>query len=393
LNIGQFSSAENDVNVLINTSIELVTSISQTCSTLAQQEQRIIIENTIGSVVIENNLFEQVLNLFQTCLQTSISNSEALQAIVLKLQQDSSATSQGLSEWALVAILALLIGAPTVGALVIGKEILDYMFPILLIAGVVMIIVYYYTKKQSIPIKAYSTFIENTPACLSVPTTQNPVFDFKTVESAGNYCMNKSDCMAYDWKGLNITQSGNYSFVDPPQSKFYTSVSSDCRTSITEDNVNMIRSPSIHVGEGSPPAQITGLHSGDCWIDTKTSNWYQLVNNWILKDVLVKNSFTKLTIQDKQPDSTQTGIIGEIVIVYTETDPGNFKIYSYDGTWQIKQPVTGPGFFSDSPSVVNASGIKEKIGTDWLLYGGIGAIIVGAGGTVINAIVKSKKKA
>lgn len=392
LNLGQYSQASNDLDIFVQTSIELTTEISQYCAEMVKQEQVIRIEHTIGSVIIENNLFEQVATLFENCLQTSISNSEALQAIILKLTQDSSATSQGISEWAIVAIMALVIGAPTVGAIAIGKDILKFLFPIMLIAGVVMLIIYYATKKQVMVMKAYSTFIENAPGCLAAPYHPKPSLEFGSAEAAGNNCNNSQDCVAFDWKGLNVTDTGSWTLTNPPETRFFTSVSSDCRSDVTNDNVNTLRAPVIFSGLNPPPSSLPGVIKGDCWIDTTTSKWYQLVLNWNSKDSIVKDPFSKLTIQ-KQAPSTQPGVSGEFVISYTEDTPDYFYVFAYDAPsqkWINHDTVPGPGLFAYSPPVINGSGFKEKSGTDWLFYGGIAASIVGLGGTILNMFAPNR---
>lgn len=390
LNLGQFSYAENDMNIFIQTSIELATEISQSCAEMAKQEQKIVIEHVKGSVVIENNVFEQMANLMETCLQTSISNSNALQSIILKLTQDSSATSQGLSEWALVAVLAILVGAPTIAVTVIGKDVLNYLFPIMMVAGVVMVIIYYATKKQSMPVKAYSSFIDKTPSCLADPSHPPPKLTYTTAEAAGNFCQQDPTCAAFDWKGIDITNTGSYTPVNPPETRIYKSVSSDCRTKIGEDNVNMLRAPVVFFGASTPPSSIQGLLKGDVWIDTRTSAWHQLITAWASKGTIIPDHFTKLTIQKTDP-TTQSGIDGEYVISYTEDDPEYFNIYAQqNGRWNYKAAVRGPGMFAAAPPITNASGVKEDTGKLWLLYGGIGAAILGLGGTIVTTVYGSK---
>lgn len=395
LNLGQFSDAENDMNIFIKTSIDLTNEISQTCAAMAKQEQEIYIQYVEGSVVIKNNLFEQIADIMSNCLQTSISNSDALQSIILKLTQDSSATSQGISEWAIVAIAAVLVGAPTIGAVVIGKQILNYLFPLIMVAGVVMIIVYYYTKTPNMPMKAYSTFIENTPGCLAQPASPTPVLTYKTAEEAGNYCSKSTDCRAFDWKGLDISETGSYKLTVPPVSKFYTSVSDGCRSDIETDNVNMLRAPVMYFGSGAPPQNIPGLLKGDCWINTDNAMWYQLNLNWEQKDYITKDKFSKLTVQ-KDPPTSQTGAPGEYVVQYSQDSPDYFYIYTqsslYNSPWFNHGSAPGPGLFASAPPVTNASGVKETNSKEWLLYGGIAAIVVGLGGTVVTLFIASKQQ-
>jgi len=393
LNLGQYSEASNDLDVFIQTSIELTTTISQSCAALASQEQKIIIEHVIGSVIIENNLFEQIADIFTNCIQTSISNSETLQAIILKLTQDSSATSQGLSPWVIVGILAVVLGVPTVGAAVVGKDILKYLFPIMMIAGVIMIIIYYYTQTPNFPIKAYSKFIENTPECLADPAHPNPLTSYESVATAADYCSKSADCAAFDWKALNITPTGSYTYVKPPQTKIYKSVSKSCRTSIGEDNANLIRAPVMYSGPTKPPDTIPNLTRGDIWIDTSNSFWYQLTLAWKQRGTIITSKFSKLTAQNKPPQQSQQGSDNDVVVVYDSEDPTAFNVYLYSSaTWNYKGTVDGPGYFAYSPDQINSSGVKEMAGTTWLLYGGGALVAVGLIGTIITTVSGNNKQ-
>jgi Lipid membrane protein of large eukaryotic DNA viruses len=393
LNLGQFSDAENDLNLFINVSIEITTRISQTCSEEISQNQEIIIEHTIGSVTIENNLFEQAADMFSTCIQTSISNSSAIQSIILKLQQDSSATSQGLSEWALIGLIAVVLGVPTAGAVFVGKDILKFLFPLMIIAGIVMVIVYYTTKKQTIPVKAYSTFIEKTSGCLPDPVHPTVLHEYESVNAAGDYCMKSSDCAAFDWKGLDISSTGSFTFVKPPETKFYKSVDSNCRSLIQDDNVDMVRTPVVYFGPGNPPDTLPNLIKGDVWLNTTTSIWYQLTTTWIPNDTLIPTSFSKITVQSQAPvGGQQSGVDNEYVIVYAPSDPSSFGIYKYDGDkkWKAQPDARGPGLFSFSPEVTNASGVKETSGQIWLLYGGGSIAVIGLLGTIVSIVYGNK---
>lgn len=390
INIGQYSEAINDLDVFIQTSIQLTSVISQQCSVLAAQEQEIIIEHTIGSVTIENNVFEQVANIFSNCIQTSINNSEALQSIILKLSQDASATSKGVSEWFIIGILAVVLGVPAIGTVILGKDILKFIFPVMIIVGIIMIFVYYYTKKSDVELKAYSKFIENTNACLSEPAHPKPFNSYASPESAADYCLKSNTCSGFDWKGLDISSSGSYSLVKPPQTKFYKSVSNNCRTSIQEDNSILLRSPVVYFGNGDPPNTIPNLIKGDVWINTLNSIWYQLKNNWEQKTPIISTSFSSLLIQTQPPLDSQKGNNNDKVVVYNTNNPNNFDIYTYKTKWISDGKVNGPGYYTNSPPVVNSSGIKENSGSTWVLYGGISLIIIGVLGTIVMMITNTK---
>jgi hypothetical protein len=392
LNLGQFSEADNDMNLLINTTIEITTKIGQECAVMAEQNQEIWVEHTIGSVTIENNLMEQMANVMESCIEDAVNNSQAIQDIILKLKQDSSATAEGLSAWVLVAMFGILIGVPVIGGVVGGKAVLQYLFPIMAVVGVILLMVYYFYYTEIIVMKAYSTFIENTDACLFEPP--KPIIDttFANAVTAGNHCMQDTSCVAFDWKALNVTNTGAYTNVIPPQTKFYTSVSNECMSDIKQDNVSMLRVPVVYVGAGPPPATIPNILDGDCYIDLTTSEWYQLKSNWFHNQAIIDVKFTKVSVGKTVPQATDPGNDGDFIIVYVQNAPEYFNTYKRDKIWTFYKQVSGPGLYAAAPAATNGSGFKVIHRTEWLLYSGIGAVVLGILGTII-VFVYGKKSA
>lgn len=395
LNLAQFSEAYNDLDLVIQTAINIVSTISQECSSLATQTQRITIVNTIGSVIIENNLFDQVESIFQSCIETAANNSAALQAVSEKIKQDSSATAQGISEWAAVAIVALFIGVPTIGAVVGGKAVLQYLFPILVIVGVVMLIVYYEWYTTVVSVKGYSKFIAQTPGCLAQPPGAKPDPSFASAEAAGTKCFNDPKCAAFDWQGIVVYSDGSYKLQTPPLTTFYTSVSGDCDTTIGTDNVQTLRSPVFFSGNGPPPATPpAGVLQGDCYVDLLTSKWYQLVGQWFDRGTaIVGRTFTKLTVSTVAPKTTDPGQDGEARIVVDPTNPMYLSNYGYtvstDG-WKYVDRSTGPGLFAAAPPVTNGSGFKKIVRKDWLWYTAVASVVIGLLGTAVTFYASSK---
>lgn len=394
LNLAQFSAAYNDLDLLIKTAINLTSSISQSCAVLAKQTQRITIINTIGTVRIENNLFDQVENIFQSCLESAINNSSALQSIIEKIKQDASATSQGISEWAAVAIVALIIGIPTAGAVVGGKYVLRYIFPLLVVAGIIAIIVYYAWSRTDIVMKAYSQFISESPGCQFEPPSAPRDPSYVSAEAAGARCMNDPKCVAFDWKGINVFTDGTYRLQTPPLTTFYTYVSNDCRNLIGTDNVQMLRSPKFYSGNGPPAPGMTGIIEGDCYVDLVTSRWYQLVGQWFDKGPAISGgkSFTKLTVSITVP-TTDPGQQGEYRIVVDPSNPIYLNIYAYNNSgWKFIEKTNGPGLYASAPPVTNGSGFKTILRKDWLFYSAIGSIVIGLLGTGITYYYSSKSQ-
>ena len=115
LNLGQFSDAQNTMNLLMEATINLLTTISQTCNAFSRQHQTIVVKRVSGNVYIQDNVFQQIYNMLQNCTEQAASNNRLLQDLSSKLSQTASAKSEGISGWILVALLAVFIGIPVVG--------------------------------------------------------------------------------------------------------------------------------------------------------------------------------------------------------------------------------------------------------------------------------------
>lgn len=379
LNIGQLSIASNLLDTLIQASIELVSKIGETCSTTANQFQQIYVKNVIGSVKIENNVQEQVTEILQNCIEKAVSANNVIQDVTTKLSQTASATSAGLSEWALIGLVAVLIGIPVAGGVIGGIAFFKYPFPVLLVLGVVMLIVYFYYTTNSMALDAYSQLIKNTPSCAATVSLENGEFD--TPERASISCLANANCAGFDWKGININSDGTYEILTNPQTTFYSRIQNNC--SVGKDNVKMVRAPVIFQGTGPPVGRPENSIKGDVYVDLLTAHWYQWDNTGSFqpKGTITHERFNNLRVSGIYPS---IDIIGENNDFYVYADPQNpefWHIYKYDDTalqrWvkQVKTP--GPGMFASAPSVTNVSGFKTVQYKNWLLYSGIIALIIG----------------
>lgn len=385
INLAQFSDATNDIEELINTCIEIVTNIEQTCSETMAESQTIIITHTRGSVRIENNLFEQVSSIFQSCIESATSNSNSFQSITAKLDQYSSSTAAGISEWALVGLLAVFIGIPTIGGVAMGKSVLKYLFPLMIVAGIIMIVLYYVLTKREISVKGYSSSIESTPLCYGeeLPTAEQ---SFKNIEDAAKWCIDNNQCVAFDWRIDSRDKT-------PMPTKFYKSVSEECQTLIREDNSVLLRKPELYTNQQSaspvPPIPIPASYkSGDVWINLNTSEIFQLKpsGEWYAIDKPITDPIFKIiSIGAVLP--TQPGI-NEYSVVFDPTPSILMTFYQYTGQvgnnkWKLIKRVKGLGYVAANTEQPNASGFIIETRKTWLLYGAVTAIVLGITGTFI----------
>ncbi len=410
LNLGQFSDAQNTMNLLMEGTINLLTTISQTCKAFSKQHQSIIVKRVSGNVYIQDNVFDQVYSMLQNCTEQAASNNKLFQDLSSKLSQTASAKSEGLSGWVLVAMLAAFIGIPVVGGVIGGKIFLKFIFPIILVAGIILIVLYYVRGKEIMKMVGFSSFIENTPICAASGEKAPPEAYANTVE-ASNACKSDDTCKAFDWKGIEIAQNGTYNVLTDPITKFYSNVSDKCKTAIKSDNVRILRYPMFFQGDldpnSDPTLEVEGVaKKGDVYLNTQTGEWYQKVIQWQPRGAVTTNSFNRLTWGYINPSIAQqegslynmdildSPVANDVYIYANQHNPAYLYLFRYDAQngWVQEQKLKGPGLVPDSPAVINSSGFKEIERTSWMLYSGIAAIVIGAIGSGAMFYLETKKE-
>jgi len=392
LNIGQFSEAENTMNLLMEATINLLTTISQTCKAFSRQHQTIVVKRVSGNVYIQDNIFQQMYNILQNCTEQAASNNTLIQDLSSKLSQTASAKSEGISGWILVALMAVFIGVPVIGGVVAGKAILKFIFPIILVAGIVLLVLYYTRGKQIMKQVGFSTFITNTPLCAA--KSIGDIQHYTNTVDASNACEADDTCQAFDWKGIDIAQNGTYTVLDKPVTRFYTSVSDNCKMAIKPDNVQLLRYPSFLQGDIDPNTNpvISDAKKGDVYLNTTTGLWFQKVIQWQPRGEIT-HSFNRIA-WGYNPPTIETPQENDVYAYALQHNPLNIYLYRYDtqNGWVQEQKIKGPGLIPDTPTIINASGFKEMERTVWMLYAGIAGVVIGAIGSGITLYITSTKE-
>lgn len=389
LNLGQYADAQNIMNTLIEATINLLTTIRQTCSAFSKQYQDIDVKRTAGNVYITDNVFDQVYNILQNCSEKAVADSELIQDLTNKLSQSASATSEGLSGWVLVALLATVLGLPIVGVMIGGTLFLKYLFPVILFIGIVLLVMYYVNvrAKEVMKLTGFSKFIKNTPSCLSIPMPSEPGLDSpdsqaKTSIEASNMCLKNANCKAFDWQGINVQNNGHFEVIAPITS-FYSSISDQCMKNIPPDHVLLLRSPVSFEGT-TEPNEVPTSKKGDIYLNTTNGMWYQLVIGWEPMGVLTRN-FNRISWVPPPVPLMEND-------VYVSRDPNNplyFYIHRFKANaWQQEQKIRGPGLVPSTPSIINTSGFKQLERPKWMLYAGIICVVVGMVGTGFTLLKK-----
>lgn len=389
LNLAQFTDASNTLNTLVAAEIRVLNEIYQSCLVEGQQFQEIVVERVAGNVFIQNNVFDQIYNVFEKCVQSTVLNNKTLQDAIEKFEQTSSSSAQGLSEWALVAGIAGLIGIPVVGAVVGGVVALKYLFPIMLIVGLVLVGVYYWRTTTEMQLTGYSSTISKTPACESLPPNPEPTPTFQTQKEAADACLKNSKCQAFDWVSGTVQQNGIFQPTLPPRTVFYDQVSKACQAAIKPDTSRVMYTPSLFSGPAIP-LSIPTAQEGDVFMDTDTTEWFQLIKDvWETKGILTRVPFREAAWGVKLPVISKDTKVSDVYFYTDQQNPVYFDVYraklDSDNTlkWVLDQKIPGPGLVPRAlpQENMNTSGFKTDQRNSWFLYVGIAAIIIGAGGT------------
>lgn len=396
LNIAQFADATNTVNLLMNTTINMLTTINQTCAALMSQRQEIIVKRVKGNVYIQDNVFNQVADIISYCTQNVVSNNSAMQDLKVKLDQTASATADGLSLWGIAILAAIVIGVPVIGGVIGGKAILKYIFPLVAVVGIVLLGLYFYWTKTDMKQLGFSTFIGSTPICVAKKLGESTT-EYDNVVDANAACFKNDTCVAFDWQGITVKPDGTYDPTVPPITTFYESISNGCSDNIKQDKIDIIHRPVFHVSAIDPKGDEKDVPEGDAFLNTTTSVWFQKTDGrWQTKGTLIDVAFNKLLYGTVPPASTLTG--GDYYLYYSPANPLSMYLYKrVEGTngsrWDQVMKMAGPGLIPTAPKVTNASGFKVENKKKWLLYFGITGIALGVMGTVITIVMIRKENA
>jgi hypothetical protein len=393
LNMAQFADSTNTMNTLIDAEMSIIVQIGQTCTTGANQYQEIIVERVKGNVYIQNNVFDQMSNIVQNCAQNVVANNKSIQDALNKAAQSASSAAKGISEWAALLMVAIVFGLPVVGGIAGGIYALKYIFPVFIIVGAVLLALYFLKTTTDMQLTGYSTLISKTQACLYKPAEQKPQSSYETQNDAFNACMSNSDCQAFDWVAGEVQPDGSLKPYPTPQTFFYSGVSDKCQSSIKPDSVNILYTPQMFQGGGPPNGrkatnrfgQIENSNNGDVFLDTLTTDWYQLDGGvWKLKYAFTP-SFNKASWGTMTPDLIQNTSVNDVYIYANVHNPSIYTLYRADAQlqWKAEKQFPGPGLIPAATALpyTNTSGFKVVEKNKLWLYGGIAFLAVGIIGT------------
>jgi hypothetical protein len=387
LNIFQFPNAQNEINIFLKASAELMNTISLSCAASLSENQVITVSRVKGNVYIENNVMSQMADIFQSCIQDAVSKNTIFQQLQEKIDQSATAKAEGLDLWQIIILIALVLGIPFIsvigGVAVVGR----YLFPLSIVAGAGCLAAYYTWVDESVYSHAFSTLIRNLPNCNAQPLTSTSNA-FLNSSAAAQACANNKSCVAFDWQGVVIDQGGNHISFNPPQTTFYGSVGPGCEQAITSspDHSKVFRNPIFIKGNG-PPTKA----EGDVYLDASTADYYffdQNTRGWLKQGSFAHSDFTSrnsINWGTIPPVPSTQGVAGSIYVYYAASNPIYFHVYVKNpDAWKLyTPPLKGPGLIADAPANINVTGFTTIKHRNWLLYLGAALLVVGVLGSVV----------
>jgi hypothetical protein len=401
LNLAQLADANNTVDSLIKTCIEIKNVTTQSCMLNTSQNINVTVEGTKGNVSIVNNEFSQLATSIQSCVERAVSNNKNLQDISSTIQQASTSEAKGLS-LAMIALIIVAMALTGVGGVYAGSKII---FPAVLIGSIVSFVMYFQWTIHDV--SSYS-FVEKTISesndCSIAKSAQE---DIGSAKDASEKCQNDSSCTAYEW---NNGQAVYYK----------TKISDSCKSYYEKgghkDSKNIIKEMVFKQGARNP----TNADIANAWLNTIDGSFWVKSDPNILKyyggvygrlparaRYLYASGGTYANLQDEGgegwnklgdfgklagrtvnwgdggPPTISSQQEGDLWIDYH--DPSLLKVYTYvamqGGTgfsWVSGKAVRGIGPIINSNVEQSKSvGFAVETKKTWLLYLAIGLLVVG----------------
>jgi hypothetical protein len=414
LNLAQLANANNTVDSLIKTCIEIKNVTTQQCLINTSQAIEINVEGTQGNVSVVNNQISQIAVSIQSCVERAVSNNKNLQDISSQIQQAATSEAKGLS----LAMIALIIAAMAftgVGGVYAGSKII---FPAVLIGAIVTFVLYFqWTDRE---ISSYS-FVQNTISeandC-SIPKSAGEQESAGSAKNASEKCENDSTCAAYEWQNGQAVYYKNMT------------IGNSCKSYYTmgghKDNTPVIKAMVFKKGPNNPSnSDIANAwlntSDGSFWIksDPDVLKYYGGIygrlpartryfyasggtyvgvddapssgsEGWNKQDDFGKRQNRTIDWGDGPPSTISSQADGDIWI--NHHNPSLLVIYTFTGVpgqplaWQTVKTVKGVGPIVNSNVEASKSvGFAIDSKKTWLLYLSIGLLVVGVIGMAFTS--------
>lgn len=423
LNLAQLADANNTVDDLVRTCIEVKNITTQQCLAGITQNISIIVERTKGNVNINKIITNQVSNSIQSCVQKAVAQSTSVQNVSAKISQAATSEAKGLS-LAMIALIIVAMGLTGVGGVYAGGKII---FPAVLIASIISFVLYFqWTTKEISSFGFVANTISESADC-SITKDSGETDTIGSAKAASEKCQNNGECSAYEWTPANGGTAVYYK----------NNISASCK-SYYSDGGHKDHSPIIKklvfLKGARPPGP---SDNANAWLDTTDGSF------WVNSDPSVLKYMNRVPLQIRMtyasggvyansavpqyagvsgegwnkmlssfgkvagrnidwgegpPSAVSNAAIGDVWVDYK--NPSLLKVYRFvliqgtsNGWVQDAAAIAGIGPIINS-NVESSKSVGFAVDTkkQYLLYIGIGLLLVGVLGLAFTSGFFTKKE-
>jgi len=225
----QFTDARNTIDLFVRTGVDLSTTVSQTCGSSQNNIQEIELVNTVGgNVTVSGNVFEQMASIYSNCAQNAVARNAVVQDIQNKVDQAASATVKGVSLASLLAVGLAFLALPALAGVATLRPLLRYLFPVLILASVVVFAFYFSRVDYYMTSYGYAPPLDVT--CPGSTRKSGPAAGASAAKAEAA-CLVDAECAAFDFRAHKIDPAtGSTDPLVQPSTLFYRTVSKGCET-------------------------------------------------------------------------------------------------------------------------------------------------------------------
>lgn len=390
INFAQYSDANNEIDNTLKQTIDITSDIENSCVGQVNSQQTIVIDGGEGGVVGGNINQESVANIFQECITNAVTSNSSAQKLQYTLDQSATAKSEGLTAWGIALIIGMVILAIAVPVIVEGNVVINgimkLFFPLMIVAGLVMIFLYFTWKAPTSSVTKFSQGLSTSTDCN--PSGATTSTKYPTFEAAHDAFMANNSYVAMDWVGFGATKGGRLGpKLAQAKTTFYTSMANpECKVPV-DQNVQLFARPTFRSGKGVPSDAIG--NAGDYYLNISTGQTYfKVKQQWVLQPGTVSTDNQTVTFGNSLPTSSlKPGAY------YMDTsNPKSLTLYKGGQSSPVKTGIPGPGYVVSNPKEANMSAVKVKGDKPYLLWLGGTTVAMGFVGFVLTTVFGGNKK-
>ncbi len=236
VNLFQNSKADNFCTTYMSSTINVSNNVAQTCSTSESNNLDVDVSYTDKNVYVINNTDWQKNEANTNCMQKTLTNQSGINAMQNQISQSAIAQNVGLTMWALVVMLFLIvllvIGGPLLLFYEAGNLIIWAPGILIAIAGIIFLLIYLFAEQKTCIWYSYSVGLKSPGGdedCsnLYTPSGDSPIAE-KSINDAQDHLLHNARTLAavdyaYDFdeygQKLQSGQATYYSYTGDEKEK------------------------------------------------------------------------------------------------------------------------------------------------------------------------------